>query len=292
MQEGYARELYMQYKGLLFKLAYQLTGSVSDAEDVVQDVFLKVYDVPPERLAEPKAYLCKMVANRCRDLNKSARKKREEYFGEWLPEPLLSSDEDLSEAVARDDLLSYAMLVLLERLSPTERVVFVLREALGFEYREIAELIDKSEVNCRKLFSRASGKLGREDDKSVPAEAADPEWAHSFMDALKQGSMDRMLILLDPNAVLVADGGGKAAAAVRPIKTGDLIARFLLATLARFVSDEGNSSMEVRRLNGQYGILFRSSEGVHTVGMLHVEDGAIRNLYIVRNPDKLAHVGD
>ena len=292
MQEGYARELYMQYKGLLFKLAYQLTGSVSDAEDVVQDVFLKIYDVPSERLAEPKAYLCKMVANRCRDLNKSARKKREEYFGEWLPEPLLSSDEDLSEAVARDDLLSYAMLVLLERLSPTERVVFVLREALGFEYREIAGLIDKSEVNCRKLFSRASAKLGRDDDKSVPAEAADPEWAHSFMDALKQGSMSRMLALLDPDAVLVADGGGKATAAVKPIKTGDLVARFLLATLARFVSDEGHSSLEVRRLNGQYGILFRSGEGVHTVGMLHVEGGVIRNLYIVRNPDKLAHVGD
>jgi len=116
--------LYNQYKGLLFKLAYQLTGSVSDAEDVVQDVFLKVYDVPAEKLTEPKAYLCKMVTNRCRDLHKTARKQREQYFGEWLPEPLLSSQVDSMESVVREDLLSYAMLVLLERLTTTERVVF------------------------------------------------------------------------------------------------------------------------------------------------------------------------
>lgn len=128
--------LELKKRRLLFTLAYQLTGSASDAEDVVQDVFLKINDVDLARLVEPKAYLCKMVTNRCRDLFKSARKRRELYFGQWLPEPILIPNDESFDAVVRDELLSYAMLVLLERLSHAERAVFVLREALGFEYSE------------------------------------------------------------------------------------------------------------------------------------------------------------
>ena len=154
-------ELYCQYKSLLFTLAYQITGSAAEAEDAVQDVFIKAYDVHPERLEEPKAYLCKMVTNRCLDLQKSARRKREIYVGPWLPEPFRTPEEEtLESTVVRRDMLSYAMLVLLERLTPTERVVFVLREALGFDYPEIAKLLDKKEANCRKLMSRARSKIG------------------------------------------------------------------------------------------------------------------------------------
>ncbi|TFE26949.1 RNA polymerase sigma factor SigJ [Cohnella luojiensis] len=284
------QELYTQYKGLLFKLAYQLTGSVSDAEDVVQDVFLKVYDVPPDKLAEPKAYLCKMVTNRCRDLHKAARNKREQYFGEWLPEPFLSSAEDSMESVVRDDLLSYAMLVLLERLSPSERVVFVLREALGFDYHEIAELINKSEVNCRKLFSRASSKMGLTSEEIVHTEAANQEWVNGFMAALKQGNMNQILSMLDPNVVLVSDGGGKVSAAVDPIETRNLVAQFLLGPIRQAATIEG-AAVRIDQINGQPGIILSSSEGIHTVAMLHIEGNLIRNLYVVRNPDKLKHVG-
>jgi RNA polymerase sigma factor (sigma-70 family) len=268
------QELYTQYKGLLFKLAYQLTGSVSDAEDVVQDVFLKIYDVPPERLAEPKAYLCKMVTNRCRDLHKS----------------FLSSDEDSMESVVRDDLLSYAMLVLLERLTVSERVVFVLREALGFDYHEIAELIEKSEVNCRKLFSRASSKMGLTSEEIVHTEAANQEWLNGFMAALKQGNTNQILSLLNQDVVLITDGGGKAQATVNPIITRDRVARFLLGPIRQLSTIEG-AAVEIDRINGQPGIILRSSEGIHTVVMLHVEGDLIRNLYVVRNPDKLKHVG-
>ncbi|CAG7610334.1 ECF RNA polymerase sigma factor SigJ [Paenibacillus solanacearum] len=281
----------MQYKGLLFKLAYQLTGSVSDAEDVVQDVFLKAYDIPPERLAEPRAYLCKMVTNRCRDLNKAARKKREQYYGEWLPEPFTSSDDGLMETIVRDDLLSYAMLVLLERLSTTERVVFVLREALGFAYHEIAELLDKNEANCRKLFSRASAKMGLNPDEAVPPEAAGQEWVHDFIAALKQGNMNRILSMLDQDVVLVSDGGGKVAAAVEPIETRDPVARFLLGPIRQVAMVDGEVIIEIGHLNGQYGMMIKSSEGIHTIGIFHVENNMIRNLYFVRNPDKLKHVG-
>jgi len=285
------KELYRKYKGLLFKLAYQLTGSVSDAEDVVHDVFLKIADVPPEKLAEPKAYLCKMVTNRCRDLQKSARRKREQYYGEWLPEPLHGMKDDVTDAVVRDDLLSYAMLVLLERLSPTERVVFVLREALGFDYHEIAVLVEKSEANCRKLLSRARTKTGITFEQLGHAEAASPELVHAFLKALKQGNLTQILSILDKEVVLVSDGGGKVSAAVEPISTSELVAQFLVGPLRRASMVDG-VRIGVVRMNGQPAFFLRSSEGIHTVGLFHVEKNRIRNIYIVRNPDKLKHVGE
>ncbi|MFK7693492.1 RNA polymerase sigma factor SigJ [Paenibacillus sp. HJGM_3] len=285
------QQLYKQYKSLLFTLAYQLTGSVSDAEDAVQDVFVKIYDVPPEKLAEPKAYLCKMVTNRCRDMQKAARKKREHYFGEWLPEPFLSSNEDSMESVIRDDLLSYALLVLLERLSPTERAVFVLREALGFDYHEVAGLLEKSEVNCRKLYSRASAKLGITSEELSHFETADNEWVRRFLAALKQGNLEQILPMLDEEVVLVSDGGGKAVAVVDPIETRDRVARFLLGPVRQASMLDGKAVFELAQVNGQPGFILRSSEGIHTVGMFHVAGNLIRNLYIIRNPDKLKYLG-
>ncbi|CAI6067835.1 RNA polymerase sigma factor SigJ [Cohnella sp. JJ-181] len=286
-------QLYTKYKALLFKLAYQLTGSVSDAEDAVQDVFIKIGDVPPERLGEPKAYLCKMVTNRCKDLLKSARKKREEYFGEWLPEPFPSTDDDAMESVLREDLLTYGMIVLLERLSPSERIVYVLREALGFEYREIAHLIEKSEVNCRKVFSRASAKMGLSaDEELAPPEADQQQWVHGFLDALKQGNVNRVMTMLDPDVVLVADGGGKVLAAAAPIVSRDLVAKFLLGPVLQSAIFNGEVRMELGHMNGQPSILIRSDTGIQTVGLLRVEGNVIREVYLIRNPDKLRLVED
>lgn len=282
------QELYKQYKGPLFNLAYQLTGSVSDAEDVVQDVFLKAYQLPPEKLTEPGPYLYKMVTNRCRDLYKSARKQREEYFGEWLPEPLAAADNDPADSVEQDDRLSYAMLVLLERLSASERAVFVLREALGFEYAEIARLMDKSEVNCRKLFSRASAKLGLDAEAPLSAQSTSEEWVEGFVIALKQGNMNRLLAMLDPNAVLVPDGGGKVQAAVNPIHSAERVAKFLMGIIRKSATINGEVVIHMERINGEPGMILRSEDGVvHTAALFRVEDGIIRDLYILRNPDKL-----
>lgn len=286
------QELYAQYKGLLFTLAYQLTGSASDAEDVMQDVFLKLYDVQPERLIEPKAYLCKMVTNRCLDLLKSARKRREQYFGEWLPEPILTPDDESLETVLRGELLSYAMLVLLERLSPAERSVFVLREALGFEYHEIAELVGKSEANCRKIFSRARGKMGILPDEPVQAEAAGEEWVRRFISALELGNVDSVVSMLAEDVVLISDGGGKATAAVNPIKTRDFVIQFLIGLIQKAPNYEGGTTMELRDINGQTGLVFRSGETIDTVALIHVEENSIRNIYFIRNPDKLRHLVD
>lgn len=223
--------LYQQYKGLLFHLAYQLTGSSTDAEDIVQDVFLKAHGVALEQIAEPKAYLCKMTTNRCLDLLKSARHKRELYTGPWLPEPIPTPEADSYDAVVTKDLLSYAMLVLLERLSPAERAVFVLREAFGFDYGEIAGLVDKSEANCRKLISRAKGKLGIAPDAPIRAKETElgEQWMSRFLAALEQGNVTALLALLSADAELLTDGGGKVSAAIRPIVSGERVARFCSA---------------------------------------------------------------
>jgi RNA polymerase sigma-70 factor (ECF subfamily) len=224
---------------------------------------------------------------------KSAKRKREQYVGEWLPEPFLTSEDDGIAAVERDDLLSYGMLVLLERLTASERVVFVLREALGFEYREIAEMMDKGEANCRKLFSRASAKLAplTEGEAIRQPQAGSEQWIEQFLSALKQGNMERLLTVLDREVVCVSDGGGKAQVAPRPIATSDRVARFLLGATRKTWTFHGEVAAELASMNGQPAVLFRSADGaVDTVGLFHVEEGAIRKVYFVRNPDKLKHV--
>lgn len=280
-------KLYEQYKGLLFTLAYQLTGSVSDAEDAVQDVFLKLYDVKPERLVEPKAYLCKMVTNRCLDLLKSARKQREQYFGQWLPEPVLTPNDESFEAVARSELLSYAMLVLLERLSPSERAVFVLREAFSFEYAVISDLIGKSETNCRKLISRARGKMGITTEEALRTEAVSEEWVRRFLSALEKGNIDVAVSMLTEDVVLISDGGGKALAAVHPIKSRDYVLRFLLGLIRQASQYEEGIQIEIENINGQIGMVIRSGENIETVVLLHVKRNLIHSLYFIRNPEKL-----
>jgi RNA polymerase sigma-70 factor (TIGR02957 family) len=283
-------DLYEKHKGLLFRLAYQLTGSATDAEDIVQDVFVKAHGAGLDQMAHPKAYLCKMTTNRCLDMLRSARKRRELYIGPWLPEPIPTPSEDILELVVHRDLLSYAMLVLLERLSPAERAVFVLREALCFEYADIAGLVGKSEANCRKLISRARGKMGLADDVSVPVEEASEEWIGRFLTALEQGNVGAVLSLLSEDVVLLSDGGGKALAAIHPITTRERVSRFLFGLIRKADQDEMDFQVEVISLNGQTGFAIRTGGQIDTIGLLHIEQEAIRNIYFVRNPDKMTYV--
>lgn len=275
-------------------LAYQLTGSFADAEDVVQDVFLKAYDSKPQGLEQaPQAYLCKMVTNRCRDLSKSARKRRESYFGEWLPEPLPTSQDEVFEIISRDEMLSYGTMVLLERLSPAERAVFVLREALGFEYADIAGILEKNETNCRKLYSRAKQKIGQElplqePSKRAPSpEAEQSEWIRDFLALLRQDKVDEVLSLLAKDVVLISDGGGKASAAVRPIVGPDFVSRFLLGLMRQSWASEEGLQFKPIEINGGPGMLVLSEGRVDNVAMIQTAEGVIRRIFIVRNPDKL-----
>ncbi|TYP73190.1 RNA polymerase sigma factor SigJ [Paenibacillus methanolicus] len=285
-------ELYDQYRALLFTLAYQLTGSASDAEDAVQDVFVKVCDVQIERLTEPKAYLCKVVTNHCLNQRQSARKRREVYVGPWLPEPIATPEADtLETTIVRRDLLSYGMLVLLERLTPTERTVFVLREALGFDYPEIAELIGKREANCRKLLSRARSKMGISEDEAVAAEAVEWDWISRFLTSLEQGNVDHILSMLTEDVLLIADGGGKATAFKRPVHTRDLVARVLLDRFHGRRSDHReNFQFEAAPLNGETGIVIRSGDEILAAIILQLRGGKLARMYAVRNPDKLARL--
>jgi len=282
------QELYERYRRLLFTLAYQLTGTVADAEDAVQDVFVKIYEIELERLAEPKAYLCKMVTNRCRDLLKSARKRRERYFGEWLPEPVSTAGDDSLEAIVRGELLSYAMLVLLEKLSPAERAAFVLREAMGFDYAAIADIVGRNEAACRKLISRARAKMGISPDEPVRPEAASEEWVRRFVAALETGSVDTVVSMLATDVEVVSDGGGKVVAAVQPIRAPAPVARFLLGLAKQITRPGSGFTYGLADINGQPSLLFRSPAGPDTIGLVHVEDGKLSSLYFIRNPDKLA----
>ncbi|ANY76264.1 RNA polymerase subunit sigma-24 [Paenibacillus ihbetae] len=282
-------ELFEQYRALLFTLAYQLTGSTADAEDVVQDVFYKAHEIQPERLKEPKAYLCKMVTNRCLDLQKSARKKREVYVGPWLPEPISTSGEDLVEKIVRRDMLSYAMLVLLERLTPSERAAFILREALGFDYAEIAELLGKRETSCRMLMSRAKSKLGITGEEHITAEAVDLDWVSRFLTSLEQGNVDHVLSLLSEDVILVTDGGGKVVAATSPIQTRDQVA-LILAGALHALKSQGSLRAEFAPLNGETGIVLRTEGKPAAVIFLQHRHGKFDRIYVVRNPDKLTRV--
>ncbi|THF78817.1 RNA polymerase sigma factor SigJ [Cohnella fermenti] len=284
------KELFEQYRRLLFTLAYQLTGSAADAEDVVQDVFVKAHGIAPERLAEPKAYLCKMVTNRCLDLHRSARKRRESYFGTWLPEPILVSEDEAFESVITRSLLSYAMLVLLERLSPAERAVFVLREALALPFADIALLLDKSEAACRKLMSRARARMGIAPDEAVRTEEADEAWLQAFLAELASGNAENVARLLAPDIAIISDGGGKASAAVRPIETPERAAAFLLGLAGKAARDPSASRIELAAVNGQIGVLVRSDDGLDTVVLPHAENGLAKRFYFIRNPDKLAPI--
>ncbi|RJX38948.1 sigma-70 family RNA polymerase sigma factor [Paenibacillus pinisoli] len=285
------QELYKQYRSLLFALAYQMTGSVSDAEDVVQDVFLKAYAVGGlDHIDNPKAYLCKMASNRCRDVFRSARKKREQYFGPWLPEPLLSSDESIEESIIQHELLSYGILVLLERLSSSERTVFVLREALGFSYADIASMIEMSEANCRKLFSRSKAKMGISPGEYTSIEGASEAWIARFLKALQQNQAVELTAMLAEDVILISDGGGKAVAAVHPIESRERVIRFLAGLIRNMSAGEGRTELVMERINGQTGLVVVSDNIVETVVLLNMQEDCIQNIYFVRNPDKLTRI--
>lgn len=283
--------LYTEYKRLLLSLAYQLTGSFSDAEDVVQDVFLKAFDAKPQGLIEaPQAYLCRMVTNRCHDLHKSATKRKEKYFGEWLPEPVPTSTDETFETIARNEMLSYGMLVLLEQLSAAERAVFVLREAFGFRFADIAAVIDKSEANSRKLYSRAKGKVGPFNrEEAVDLESENTAWVNRFLSVLERDDVDQVMAMLGKDVVLISDGGGKVLSAVNPIVSPSSVSRFLLGLVRKNVQQGGIWTFTLGEVNGQLGLIIHAGQTVDSVVMFQVQDGLIHHIYIVRNPDKLKH---
>jgi len=210
--------VYASYRSYLVALAYRMLGSVSDAEDIVQELFAAMLKDRLSSVSNPKAYLTKAVTHRCLNLLKSAIKRRVTYVGEWLPEPWVQAGDTTLEDVERRDDVSYAFLVMLEKLTPIERAVLVLREAFDFEYAEIAGILDKTEVACRQILSRAKRKLGNRASQPVPFHPpGELQLVQTWVSALTSGNIEEIFELIAEDAVLVTDGGGRVRAAINPI---------------------------------------------------------------------------
>ncbi|USB33948.1 RNA polymerase sigma-70 factor [Paenibacillus sp. YPG26] len=294
-------EQYGSYKPLLFSLAYRMLGSVTEAEDIVQEAFLYVNETKPDHILNPKAYLCKIVTHRCIDHLRSASKQREVYVGPWLPEPLVMNDETPKgpdELYTHKESISTAYLLLLQQLSWTERAVFLLREVLQYEYNEIAEIVGKSSANCRQIFRRAKSALTRipmadtdQEKTAAPVKPALLEQAsgavEQFVQALLSGDVNALLNIIKSDAVLYSDGGGKVNAAVRPIHGVERIAMFFSSLLAK--APEG-FSYSVTSVNGDIGIVTYTHGQPLNVVTFQVQEGQIASIYLVVNPDKLRHI--
>ncbi|WP_330355487.1 RNA polymerase sigma-70 factor [Streptomyces chartreusis] len=275
---------------LLFSIAYRILGSVAEAEDAVQEAWLR-YDGSSTRPASAKAYLSATVTRISIDVLRSARVRREEYTGPWFPEPLLSDPyEDPARAVELADSVSMAALLLLERLSPLERAVFVLREVFGFGFDEIAGAVDRSEAACRQLVVRARRHMAAGRPRFAADRQERQELASRFFEALKDGDVGALRNLLAADAQFVGDGGGKAPQLARAVVGAENVARLLASVVPRLARVE--VSFERHEINGQPGAVYRDRDGkVLQTLVLDVLDGQIQTIRTVLNPDKLGHMG-
>jgi len=299
--------LYNAYKPLLFSLAYRMLGSVMDAEDVVHESFLALRKSGMDHVENVRAYLCKISTNRCLDLLQSSAKKRELYPGPWLPEPLVG--EACRTAEAADPLQSYvdkeslgtAYLLLLQQLSYVERAVFLLREALQFDYDEIADIVGKSSVNCRQIYHRAKSSLGNRltfdggtvatADRELPdrpaASGQEARLVERFVHALANADVGELMNVLSTDAALLMDGGGKVVALPRPIWGSRRISAFLATLPAKLPSE---AIVHLAEINGRLGAVVQAGEQTIAVLSFHMENGRIAEIYVVVNPEKLRHV--
>ena len=285
-------ELFDEYRPLLFSLAYRMLGSVADAEDVVQEAFLRWHRATEgedeEAVRSPKSYLCTVVTRLCIDQLRSARARREVYVGPWLPEPLVQGDApNPAEQMELEDSLSMAFLVLLESLSAEERAVFLLRQVFDYDYAEIARIVNKSEANCRQMVHRAQQHLSARRPRFDTSPEKQEQLTHTFMQTCTNGDMQGLLALLTQDIVLYSDGGGKAQAATKPVYGADKVARFIFGVLSK--APEGFTA-DVAMVNGQPGIVCYVNGEPYTVLSLDTAGGMIQGIYIVVNPDKLQHI--
>ncbi|MFF3334650.1 RNA polymerase sigma-70 factor [Streptomyces sp. NPDC002888] len=281
-------EEFEDLRPLLFSIAYRILGSVSEAEDAVQETWLR-YELSPAQPASAKAFLSAVVTRISIDALRSARVRREAYVGPWFPEPLLTDPyEDPEQSAELADSLSMASLLLLQRLSPLERAVFVLREVFAFGFPEIASALGTSEAACRQLAVRARRHMQAGRPRFEADRREREELAGRFFDALREGHVDGLRELLAADVSLVADGGGKAPQWAGGFYGAGPVCQVLAALLPPFIRIGG--SMEPRQVNGQPGAIFRDRDGkVLNTWTLDILDGRIQAIRTVSNPDKLMH---
>jgi RNA polymerase sigma-70 factor (ECF subfamily) len=274
-----------EYRPLLLGLAYRLLGSMWDAEDVVQEAWLRWQGTDQSQIREPRAFLVTVVSRLALDQLRSARVKREAYTGPWLPEPVLTAEAGPLDTAELRDTVSYATLHLMERLAPPERAVFVLREAFELPYEQIAEIVGSSIANARQMHHRAAARVTEGRDKFQPSPEDHAELLRKFMDAAAGGDLDALTELFHEDVVSWNDGGGKVRAALRPIAGKQKVLAFLSGLLSRY----DFSDTRLLDVNGQQAI-WTNVAGDRQLTMIAVHEGRIKEIYVVRNPDKLGHV--
>jgi RNA polymerase sigma-70 factor (ECF subfamily) len=286
------QESFENYRSYLFAIAYRMLGSAMDAEDMVQETYLRSQTMPKGSLHSVKAYLTTIITHLCIDHLRLARRKREMYMGPWLPEPILTVETaetgDPEKRVDRQESISLAFLLLLEELQPFERAVLLLREAFEYEFAEIATMLDKSEAACRRSFSRAKQHLREHRPRFPASRETHQRLLSGYSRAVETGDMSSLMSLLSEDVTLWADGGGKIKqAALRPLSGRDAVARFSLGT-RRFLPQDYRR--EMAEVNGQPAVIMRAGSQALFVLTIEVEAGHIQTIQIVANPEKLAHV--
>ena len=293
MNQRASEPAYEQERPLLFSIAYRMLGTVADAEDVVQEAFLRLERARLEgtHVESPRGVLITVTTRLAITELRSARARRESYVGPWLPEPLVTTTEPGPAEIAEmSDSLSMSFLLLLETLSPVERAVFLLREVFDYPYDEIAEIVDKTEVNCRQILARARSRVKEGKPRFEADRAQGQELVRRFLDAFERGEINQLVEYLAADVVLVGDGGAKGQGLPRPIYGRDRVGRLLRAGSDRL--SEAGARLEPASINGEPGALNFDADGrLINVFAFEIAEGRIQTIRSIINPDKLAHLG-
>lgn len=282
--------LFNQHRSLLLSVAYRMLGSVADAEDMLQETFIRWQQTSAEGIQSPRAFLVTIISRLCINYLQSARVQREQYFGQWLPEPWITEPStEAVDVVQADETLSMAFLILLERLNPVERAVFILREVFDYAYQEISEILGQSEANCRQILRRARQHVEAMRPRFKASAAKRHALLERFVRATSSGDLDGLIAVLTEDVVLYTDGGGKAAAVPNLIHGANNVARAIVLGGAKFRPKEGVVSRLVL-VNGGPGIVSYLAERPLSVFAMDAREERISAIYFVTNPDKLSHI--
>jgi len=281
-----ATEAFVAHRNLLFTVAYEMLGSAADAEDVLQETWLRWAGVDLDAVRDQRAYLVRITTRQALSRLRALGRRKESYIGSWLPEPLLTAP-DVAEDVELADSVSIAMLLVLETLTAAERAVFVLREVFGLDYEEIAEAVGKSPAAVRQIAHRARAHVAARRPREVVTPAQARAALAAFQRATETGDLQALLGILAPDVVLLGDGGGVKQSVPRPVVGAGKVARLLIAGFARF---RGIASLRPAQVNGSPALIIALNGEIDTVLAVRIDDGLITGLYGVRNPEKLSHM--
>ncbi len=281
-----ATDAFVAHRNLLFTVAYEMLGSAADAEDVLQETWLRWADVDLDEVRDPRAYLVRITTRQSLNRIRSLSRRREAYVGPWLPEPLLTAP-DVAEDVELADSVSTAMLLVLETLTPTERAVFVLREVFDLPYDEIADAVDKTPAAVRQIAHRARSHVESRRPREIVGSAERDAVIERFMAAVTTGDIQSLMDVLAPDVVLITDGGGVKQAALRPIHGADKVLRWLEGIFAR---TPGVAGVETTTVNGTAGLRLLLDDELDTIATMRIDGDKVTGLYFVRNPHKLGRV--